>query len=130
MKVQPQGAGDRRAKIINATIFFFAKYRYFLYILRTTAVYNGVLFSGMQNFSLPAAGLCFSRALGRGARRRRDPPVHHGARVGPGRAPWRVLWALEVAKSGKWQVTMGSLSDQLEPTRPMQTPKNSFFFSF
>ena len=31
----------------------------------------------------------------------RDPRVHHGARVGPGRAPWRVLWAFKVAKSGK-----------------------------
>ena len=30
-----------------------------------------------------------------------DPPVHHGASVGPGRVPWRVLWALKVAKSGK-----------------------------
>ena len=29
------------------------------------------------------------------------PPVHHGASLGPGRAPWRVLWAFEVAKFGK-----------------------------
>ena len=29
------------------------------------------------------------------------PPVYHGASLGPGRAPWRVLWALEVAKYGK-----------------------------
>ena len=29
------------------------------------------------------------------------PPVHHGASLGPGRAPWRVLWAFKVAKSGK-----------------------------
>ena len=29
------------------------------------------------------------------------PPAHHGASVGPGRAPWRVLWAFEVEKSGK-----------------------------
>ena len=31
-------------------------------------------------------------------------PVHHGASVGPGRAPWRVLWAFKefkVTKSGK-----------------------------
>ena len=28
-------------------------------------------------------------------------PVHHGASLGSGRAPWRVLWALKVAKSGK-----------------------------
>ena len=30
-----------------------------------------------------------------------DPPVHHGASVGPDRAPWRMLWAFKVAKSGK-----------------------------
>ena len=28
------------------------------------------------------------------------PRVHHGPRVGPGRAPWRVLWVFEVTKSG------------------------------
>ena len=26
--------------------------------------------------------------------------VNHGESVGPGRAPWRMLWALKVAKSG------------------------------
>ena len=30
-----------------------------------------------------------------------DPPVRHGASLGPGRAPWRVLWAFKDAKSGK-----------------------------
>ena len=29
------------------------------------------------------------------------PPVNHGASVGPGQAPWRVLWAFNVAKSGE-----------------------------
>ena len=28
-------------------------------------------------------------------------PVHHGASVGPGRAPWRALSAFKVVKSGK-----------------------------
>ena len=28
-------------------------------------------------------------------------PLHHGASAGPGRAQWIVLWAFEVAKSGK-----------------------------
>ena len=28
-------------------------------------------------------------------------PEHQGASLGPGRAPWRVLWAFKVAKSGK-----------------------------
>ena len=53
------------------------------------------------------------------------PPVHHGASVGPGRAPWRVLWAIKVAK-----VPTGSLSAELEPTRPVETPKRFFFFQF
>ena len=30
-----------------------------------------------------------------------DLPVHHGASLGPGRSPWRVLWAFEVVKSNK-----------------------------
>ena len=29
-----------------------------------------------------------------------EPSVHHGARLGPGRAPWRVLWAFKVETSG------------------------------
>ena len=29
------------------------------------------------------------------------PPVHHGASLGPGRAPWGVIWACKVAKSIK-----------------------------
>ena len=31
----------------------------------------------------------------------RDPPVHQGASVGPGRAPWRVLSAFKATKSGE-----------------------------
>ena len=31
-----------------------------------------------------------------------DPPVHHGESVGPGQVPWRMLWALKVTKSGKY----------------------------
>ena len=41
----------------------------------------------------------FSRSRLRGTQG--GPPVHHGASLGPGRAPWRVLWAFQVAKSGK-----------------------------
>ena len=29
------------------------------------------------------------------------PPVHHGAIMGPGRGPWRVLRAFKVARAGK-----------------------------
>ena len=45
-------------------------------------------FCGMQNFSNPAAGLLLRSRL----RGTQGPPVLHGASVGPGRAPWRVLW--------------------------------------
>ena len=39
----------------------------------------------------------FSRSWLRGT----QGGVHHGARLGPGRAPRRVLWVFKVAKSGK-----------------------------
>ena len=50
------------------------------------------LFSGARGFfrALSAAG----HAGG--------PPVHQGASLGPGRAPWRALWASQVAKFGKY----------------------------
>ena len=50
------------------------------------------LFSGARGFfrALSAAG----HAGG--------PPVHQGASLGPGRAPWRALWAFQVAKFGKY----------------------------
>ena len=54
------------------------------------------------------------------------PSVHHGASVvGPVRAPW--CRALGAQSRKVWRVPTGSLSEQLEPTRPMQSPKTSFF---
>ena len=44
------------------------------------------------------------------------PPVRHGASLGPGRAPWRVLWVFKVAKS----VITGSLSAELAIARAEQ----------
>ena len=44
------------------------------------------------------------------------PPVHHGASLGPGRAPWRVLWVFKVAKS----VITGSLSAEVAIARAEQ----------
>lgn len=35
------------------------------------------------------------------AERARDPRVHYGASLGPGRAPWHVVWAFKVARTGK-----------------------------
>ena len=40
-----------------------------------------------------------SRALGCGARR--GPACNHGANLGPGRAPRRVLWAFKIARAGE-----------------------------
>ena len=57
-----------------------------------------ICFPEYKTFSLSVAGL-FSRSRLRGTQGTR--PVHHGASVGPGRAPWRLLWAFKVAKSGK-----------------------------
>ena len=72
-------------------------------------------FCTLKTFSLPAAGL--SRALGCGVRR--------------GSACTRCKWVppgLRGGCSGRqsheiWRVTTGLLSDQLEPTRPMETQK-------
>ena len=30
------------------------------------------------------------------------PRAHYGATLGPGRAPWRVLWAFKVARAGSF----------------------------
>ena len=61
----------------------------------------------------------FSRDLGCGARR--------GAACTPqrkfGSRPGFVARALGVQSREIWQVIAGSLSDQLEPTRPMENPK-------
>ena len=64
-------------------------------------------------FALSAAGLA------------RDTPVHHGAS-----RPGSVARALGVQSRELWQVTTGSLSDQLEPTRRMQTPTHFVLFLF
>ena len=65
----------------------------------------------------------FCRALGCGERRGPDctPRCKCGSRPGSaGRA-------LGVRSRVIWQVTTGSLSAELEPTRPMETPKMSLF---
>ena len=35
------------------------------------------------------------------ARHAGGSPVYHSTSLGPAQAPWRVLWAFKVAKSGK-----------------------------
>ena len=53
----------------------------------------------------------FSRALVCG--HAGETPVYHGASLGPGRAPWRVLWTFKVAKSGNHGVAFrGARAEQ------------------
>ena len=60
----------------------------------------------------------FSRALTAG--HAGSPCAHNGARLGPGRAPWRAIWAFHVA--GSWLFTR----DRFPPhrTRPKQVDGN------
>ena len=69
----------------------------------------------------------FSRVLGCGARR--GPACTPRCKCGS--RPSSVARALGVQSSEIWQVTTGSLSGQLAPTKPVQTPKMAcFVFSF
>ena len=61
----------------------------------------------------------FSRALGSG--HARSPPEHHSASVGPGRAPWYVLWGFEVASNHGEAFRPRGHSEHEEPSRPIQT---------
>ena len=61
-------------------------------------VYTRSICPTLARFSPAPVGL-FSRSRLRGTQGGR---LHTTAQVlGPGRAPWRVLWAFQVAKSGK-----------------------------
>ena len=68
----------------------------------------------------------FTRALSRGARR--------GARRYSRRTFWAqpgsVARALGVQSRSSWRVMTGSLSAELSPTRPMETPKVKFISIF
>ena len=65
-------------------LFFYA------YIL-LLVVPNSLFFRNTQLFSSGRGSFLALSAAGN-----RGPPVHHGASLGPGPAPWRVLWAFEV----------------------------------
>ena len=84
-------------------------------------MYKMVFFSGIQHFS--RAGHGFFHALS-APEHAGGPPVHDGASVGPGQAPWRVLWVFKVAKFGKppWR-----RSTDLEPSKTMENPHISCF---
>ena len=74
------------------TVYSTSSYHYSIYQCVCVFFYICALFSGARGsfVALPAAG------------HEGDQPVHHGASLGPGRAPWRVLWAFKDAKSGKY----------------------------
>ena len=57
-----------------------------------------------------------SRALGCGARR--GPACTLGARLGPGRGPWRVIWASKVAGPGSFS------RDRVPHRRAVQDQRN------
>ena len=54
-------------------------------------------FPQYKKFSLPVTGLLALSAAGHTG----GLPVHDGASVGSGRAPWRMIWTFKVAKSAK-----------------------------
>ena len=68
-----------------------------VYITAICTKYKITFFSRMQKFSLQIAGLFALSAAGHPG----DPSVHRDACIGPGRAPWRALWAFKVTKSGE-----------------------------
>ena len=90
------------------------------YILPEYIIMYKIDCSGMQNFSLPATRV-FSR-VGCGARK----GLACTPRCKCGSRPGSVARTLGVQGREIWQVTTGSLSDQLEPTRLVQTPKTLF----
>ena len=55
------------------------------------------------------------------------PRVHYGARLGPGRAPWRVLWASLVARAAS---ASRIASRPTEPRSAMETQTHPCFPSF
>ena len=64
----------------------------------------------------------FSHFRLRGTCELRACTLQYGARLDPGRARWRVLWASEVARAGSF--SWGFIP--AEPCRTMQTPKCHF----
>ena len=84
-------------------------------------MYQCVFFSTSARFSPAPVGL--SRALGCGARRRPACKTRRkfGSRAGS------VARALGVQNRKTWQVTMGSLSTELMPSKAMENPHISCF---
>ena len=75
-------------------LYFYPSDGGYLLLLRkkmTLCFRNTTLFSSGRGSFLPLS------AAGQAG----GTPIHHGASVGPGQAPWRVFWASIVAKSGK-----------------------------
>ena len=86
--------------------------------LEKALVLPKLFFCTSPSFSLPAAGL-FSCSWPRSTQGVR---VYARRILGPG--PSSVTSALGFQSREKWQVTTGSVSDDLEPTRPIETRNN------
>ena len=94
-------------------------------VISSSNIYIYIIFAGIHNFSPPAAGLCSHfRLLGtQGTRLYTTVQVWVPAGL---RGVALVVQSREIL-----QVTTGSLSDQLEPTRPMHPrPKKRYCFVF
>ena len=86
----------------------------------TINMYHMDVSSTWAFFALPLAGLFSCSRSGT-----QEARVNTGCKRGPW--PRSVARALGVQSRENWQITTGSLSDQLEPTRPMQTRKKQYF---
>ena len=73
---------------------------YIIYIYSPGTEYQMIFF--LLNTKRLSSGRGFFHALSAPGNAE-GPPAHHGTSVSPPRAPWRVLWAFKVAKSGKKQ---------------------------
>ena len=88
------------------------------YITMIRTLYQNHFFSGIQNFSLPAVGLISRSRLGCGARR--GPACTPRCKCGS--RPGSVARALGVHSREIWQVTTGSLSAEVEPSKTIENP--------
>ena len=87
----------------------------------TINMYHMDVSSTWAFFALPLAGLFSCSRSGT-----QEARVNTGCKRGPW--PRSVARALGVQSRENWQITTGSLSGQLEPTRPMQTRKTTAQF--
>ena len=80
--------------------FFIIMILYYIHVLRSILMLPCIndLKNPFQCFSPAPVGLFLALSAAGNAGK---PLVHNGERLGPERAPWRVVWGFIVAKSGK-----------------------------